>query len=164
MKLKGFTLIELVMVIVLLGIVSASAFVAISSYKCHYLMAAAEKLSSDLRYARNLALASSKWHGAVFSGNTYTVYETDGVNDIPISNPEREGEDFIINISDNYDDVSISSVNIASGNKVEFDPYGVPFSDKTGVPISSNGFVSLLKGGNCVVVTISPTSGAVTIQ
>lgn len=160
---RGFTLIELVMVLALLSIVAVVAFVAIGSFQTHHLYAAAEKVAGDLRYAKNLALTSTKWHGVSFNvdADTYSLYETDGITDTAIKKPEDPGQDFIVDLSDDYSGVSISSVDIDGGTKVEFDPYGAPWTDKTGSAIAAVGIITL---SDDVTVRIAPETGRIYIE
>lgn len=164
---NGFTLIELIMVMVLLSIVSVTAFIAISSYRTQHLYAAAERIAGDLRYAKNLALTSTKWHGVVFNvdpANTYSLYETDGLTDTLIKKPEDPGQDFTVNLSQDYSGISISNVSISGGSQVEFNPYGAPYTDKTGSALTSTGIITLSGGGPTASVCISPESGRIDIQ
>ncbi len=160
---RAFTLIELVMVIVLLSIVSVVAFISITSYQSQHLYAAAERVAGDLRYAKNLALTSTKWHGVSFdvAGDTYSLYETDGAVDTNIKDLQDPGEDFIVDLSDDYQGVTISSVDIDGGSQVEFSPLGVPYTDKTGSAIASIGIITL---SNDVTVRIAPETGRVYIE
>ena len=156
-------MIELIMVIVLLSIVAVVAFISIASFQTHHLYAAAEKVAGDLRYAKNLALTSTKWHGVYFNvaGDTYRLYETDGTVDTNLLDLQDPGQDFIVDLSDDYQGVTISSVNIDGGTKVEFDPYGVPWTDKTGSATASIGAITL---SDNVTVLIAPETGRIYIQ
>jgi len=161
---KGFTLIELVMVIVILGIVSVVGFIAISSYQTQHLYAAAERIAGDLRYAKNLALTSTKWHGVAFDAgnNTYRLYETDGEIDTAIKSPINPSTDYVVDLSDDYKGVTMSDVDIDDGIQVEFSPLGVPYTDKkTGNAILSVGIITL---SDDVTIRIAVETGRVSIQ
>lgn len=163
---SAFTLIELVMVIVLIAIMAATVSVVISSYQTQHLRAAAERIASDLRYAKSLALSSARWHGAAFQAapvNTYNLYETDGTTDTNLKKPEDMSKDFIINLVSEYQGVTLTAVNIGGGSKVEFSPYGVPFTDKNGSAIAAAGVITLSGNGSTVTAVISPESGRVSI-
>lgn len=170
----GHTLIELVMVVALLGIIAFVAFISITSYKTHHLYAAAERLANDLRYAKNLALTSGRWHGVSFSGSTYAIYETDGATDTSIKNPAKPAEDYVVDLLADYDDVSISSLVNLDTDKVEFNPSGIPYDDKNGSALALTGSVVLAglgAGGGCTCngvtylsVNISVQTGRISIQ
>jgi prepilin-type N-terminal cleavage/methylation domain-containing protein len=209
---RAFTLIELIMVMVLLSIVMVTAFINISSYRTQHLYAAAERVADDLRYAKNLALTTTKWHGVIFSAggvgliepafsgksgaayafgppppsssttttttlppaippsslslgqNQYAIFVTNGITDTIIKKPEDSTQDYIINVSNDYPGVTISSVNIDGINRVEFSPLGVPYTDTNANPISSIGIITLSGGGSTVTVRIAPESGRVYVQ
>lgn len=158
-------MIELVMVIVLLGIIAVTSFVVIRSYQTHHLYAAAERIAADLRYAKNLALTTTKWHGASFNllTDTYQLYETDGATDTVIEKPEDPAEGFVVDLANEYRGVGISSVNIDGGNKVEFSPLGIPYTDRNGSAIASTATITLSSGGSSVRVQIAPQSGRIYI-
>jgi len=59
--------------------------------------------------------------------------------------------------------IVISSVNIAGGTKVLFDPRGIPH-DENFVPLSSDGVVTLEYQGRIVEIHIKPETGNVVIQ
>lgn len=164
----AFTFIEMVMVIVLLGIVLAIGFVSINSYQTHHQRTAAERIANDLRMARNLALSSAKWHGVIFStiNNNYSVYSTDGTTDTLLKKTYDPGQDYIVNIASDYQNVVISSVSIGGvGVKVEFDPYGVPWTDKNGSQLGSNGIITLTAGdGSTSNILIEPNTGRISVQ
>jgi len=167
MKKKGVTLIELVATMVVIAILALIAFVALEPYKGIKLRTAAEKLSLDLLYTRNLALATVKWYGVSFEAdpaNSYIVYETDGTTDTLIKDPSLPGKDFIINIKDVYDGVMISQVQIAGGNKIEFDPMGTPFPDKGATRLTVEAAVVLSYRGLTAEVRVTPRTGRSYIQ
>jgi len=170
MRARGFTLIELVMVMVLLSIVSVVAYISLGSYKSHHLSAAAEKVAVDLRYAKNLALSSTKWHGVAFPvnpANTYNIYETDGTtDDTNIKSLLDPSQDFIVNISDDFGGVTISNVDIFGVRQVEFSPLGEPYTDKTdpAPDIDDTGEITLTIGDSSLTVEISRETGRIYIQ
>ena len=161
---RGFTLTEVVMVMVILSIVAVSSFVVISSYKTHELYAAAERIASDLRYAKNSAQSSGTWHGILFNvspTNTYTVYYTDGTTDTNLADPSNPGVNYTVNVYSNYRGVTISEVNIGSGSKVEFNPFGAPYTDKTGSALTTAGTITLSLGSDSRTVYIEAETGRI---
>lgn len=172
---KGWTLIELIMVMVLLGIVSVVAFINISSYRTQHLYAAAERIANDLRYVKNLALTTSKWHGVSFTSSTYTLYETDGVIDTTLKSLISPAQGYVVNLGTDYHGVSISALVNLAGAKVEFSPLGVPYTDKNGFALVSTAQIVLSgtgASGGCascggtafLSVYIDPQTGRIYIQ
>ena len=73
---EGFTLVELVVVITLLGILSWLAYPSLAAIGEIRLDTAARRVVSDLRYAQNRAICSHTVHGVRFDvgEGRYTVY------------------------------------------------------------------------------------------
>ena len=167
MKKKGFTLVELITVITVMIILVAVGFITLDPYKAVKLDAAAKKVAMDLRYAQNLALSTVKWLGISFEAdplNTYTVYQTDGMIDSVIENPSELGKDFIVDLFDYFGGVKISNVNFGGGNKIEFNPLGVPYDDKNGSTLTEEAVVALSYRGLAKEIRITPNTGRVYIQ
>lgn len=164
---RGFTIIELVMVTVVTGALAVVAMIAIwgamTSFKID---AAATKVISDLRYAQHLARTYNGWYGVDFSidpDNHYDVYATDGSTDTAVQNPANRTENLQIDVEDEYG-VTISAVNIAGGDKVEFNPLGTPYDDKLGSKLSTAGTITLTHGASTRIVQIIPNTGKAELQ
>jgi prepilin-type N-terminal cleavage/methylation domain-containing protein len=167
MKDKGFTLIEIVIVLMLAGVLSAFALISLDPSRGVKLEAAARKVKADLMYTRSMALSMAKWYGISFEAdpaNTYSVYQTDGTSDTIIQNPAQLGEDFIISLHDYYSGVKICSVNIGGGNKIEFHPLGTPYPDRNGSPLAGVCLVTLECQGLTRTILITPNTGRIGIQ
>ncbi|MFA5839423.1 MAG: GspH/FimT family pseudopilin [Candidatus Margulisiibacteriota bacterium] len=161
---RGFTLTELVMVMVILSIIAVGSFVVISSYKTHELYAAAERIATDLRYAKNSAQSSGSWHGVLFDvspTNTYTVYSTDGTADTNLSDPLDSNLVYTVNVYSNYRGVSITGASFGTGSKVEFNPFGTPYDDKTGSALTTAGIITLSLGSESRIIYIEPDTGRI---
>jgi len=72
--MKGFTLIEAVAVMLLLGILAAVVILRSSPFGGVKLEAATRKVASDVRYARELSLATQKRAGLLLSSSGYSLY------------------------------------------------------------------------------------------
>ncbi|MBI5399882.1 type II secretion system protein [Candidatus Saganbacteria bacterium] len=165
MKRQGFTLTELVIVLVIIGILAVVASLSLNSSKSVKLEAGTKKIIADLLYTRNLSLSTAKWYGMSFEVapvNSYQVYTTDGSSDTLVEDPSNLGKNFIVNLSDLYGGVNIVGVSIGGGNKVEFHPYGRPFNDRSGAAIATTGLITLEYGGSTKTIFITPDTGVVT--
>lgn len=167
MAKKSYTLIELVIVIGVLAMLAVSVVVYTGFYKKIQLDSAAQEVAADIRHAQSLAMSTTTWYGIVFypsPGNYYSVYTTNGTIDSIIKKPESNDRDYTINLSSDYG-ISITSVNIGGGSKVEFNPLGTPYADKNGSPIAgTNNTIILSAGGVSKTIRISETSGRVYIE
>lgn len=163
----AFTLVELAIIIVVVGIIAVFSSLAINTVvKSIQLTGAAYKLVSDMRYAQNMANATGKWYGISFEvspANTYTLYTTTGTLDTVISDPTKPGSDFNVDLYEDFS-VSISTLELGSGNKVEFHPLGTPYDDKEGNIISPEGIVVLTRDSSSKTVRITKDTGRVYLQ
>ena len=162
---KGVTLIELIIVLLIVGILSSLTYIAFSSQNVLRLDAAARKVAVDLMYVRNLSLSMAKWYGVSFEANpanSYTAYETDGSTDTIIPDPSR-GDNFVVNLFQQFGQTKISSINIGAGKKVEFHPLGIPYTDKNGLAITTTGLISLEYAGAYRTVAITPNTGNIEV-
>lgn len=167
MKNRAFTLVEMIMVMIIITILSVTAMISLNAMGTVRLDAAAKRMAADIRFARSLALSTSRWYGVsvgVDPSNNYTIYQTDGVTDTPIKDPAALQKDLSINLSNVYNGVVITSVNIGGGSKVEFHPLGTPYTDKNGAAISAPGTISLEYGGKSKTITITPNTGKIGVQ
>ena len=70
---NGFTTIEVISILVILGILSAVAISKVASTATYSLVAEADVLRMHLRYAQYRALSDDVSWGMSFTGNTYTL-------------------------------------------------------------------------------------------
>ena len=84
MNSKGFTLIELVMILVLIGIMAVFAAPRLGTITATNAGAFADKLRTDIRYAQNLAMTKNQAYRVYFNGapapnpGYAVVYDTSG--------------------------------------------------------------------------------------
>lgn len=167
MNRKGYTLIELSISMVILVVISVFIMIAVlNSVRAVSLGNAANKVVSDLLLAQSLANASGQWYGVNFEAspvNRYTVYKTTGAVDSTIEDPGKKGAPLVVDPVTSFG-VSISSVNISGGTKIEFSPLGTPYDDKTGSPISAEAIIVLSRDSASRSVRITPNTGRIYIQ
>jgi MSHA pilin protein MshC len=77
-KESGFTLVELVVIIIVLGIISAFALPRFFNLNQYQQRAAYDEVASALRYAQKLAVGSGCAVQVVFAGNTYALQQNVG--------------------------------------------------------------------------------------
>src|SRR4051812_38065552 len=82
---SGFTLIEILVVVVILGIASAIVIPQIGSREDLNVATAARALMADLIYAQNLAIAKQKSYYVRFYGQNYSVCDANTL--VPIDHP-----------------------------------------------------------------------------
>lgn len=97
---KAVTVIELIVVLAIMGIISLAAIAKVGSYDSLYLEAATQRLLSDLRYVRDLAMTNSDgYYGLRFQwldwGSLYVKKYNSYFSDSPsLSNQEEVNNPF----------------------------------------------------------------------
>ncbi len=168
MRGKGFTSVQLVIVLLLLAATSVFAAIAVHGAVTTFkLNSAAARMIADVEYARNLACTHGEWYGILFQinpTNHYSVYKTDGIADTNVVDPVNPSQSLVVDVAGSLGGVVIGAVNVAGGNKVEFNPLGIPYDDKNGAPLAAAGTVTLSYGGSQKVIEIKKNTGRVGVQ
>ena len=174
MRKSGFTIIEIIMVIVLLSIL-AFVVIARGGYYPVKLNGAGEKLLSDIRYAKRLAMTNHRIYGILFdvSENSYTVYDYGEPPLDPeeepsaVEDPYRPGDPLTVDYQDEdgyYNGIEIISAVFGETNELRFDSFGVPYGapdDDNDNKLEENGGVELGYRGNDFIITVIPRTGKV---
>lgn len=86
---RGFTLIEIVMVLLLIAILAVVVIPRLGTYTGMQLEVAAKKVASDIRYAQSLAMANrtAQWQRITFDADTdsYRIYSKTGSVKDPVT-------------------------------------------------------------------------------
>jgi type II secretory pathway pseudopilin PulG len=156
---KSYTIIELIMVIVIVGILAASSIPRFQSFYYIKLNGAMKKVASDIRYAQQLAISRHESYNIIF--NTATeAYEIRRVSDNSYAtNPFSRGN-FIVNFTSDpqYNGIKIDSTSF--GGTLQFDWQGIP-RNGAGTALSAEGSVAFSYQGNAMTINITPNTGRV---
>jgi len=162
---SGYTLIELVIVIALLGILSYSAAPSILPLLPIRREAAAYKVLADVRHARALSIATQIPHGILFEGDPahrYSVFEQTSNN--IILDPARPNIPMVVQLnSPPYAGVRLTSANFEGASVFRFGPTGAP-QNMAGQDLSTIGSVVLSYAEADTIVRVLPITGRVEIQ
>ncbi len=163
-RVRAFTMVEIIVVMVILIIAAMLAVPMVSSAADMQLQTAANVITADLEYAKNLAITRQKSYSVVFSPGTssYEIHDSSGV----IAHPQRAGMGFVVSFENEkrLNRVSILSVDFDSVQTISFDYLGSPYSGLgTATPLNS-GVITLQADANTAVVNIEPVTGYITTQ
>jgi prepilin-type N-terminal cleavage/methylation domain-containing protein len=155
---NGFTLIEIIIVMVIISIAALLAIPMLSSVGDIQVRAAADMIAGDLEYAKSMAISRQKTYKVIFdtAAESYrlAVYEN-GIT-TTITHPVNVGKLYSVDFANDsrVNQVNIDSVSFA-GSEVDFDSIGSP---------SSGGVVTLKAGGKTVTVTVEAGTGFISVS
>jgi MSHA pilin protein MshC len=156
---KGFTLIELVMILVLVGILAVFIAPRLPNITASNAISFSDKLRADIRYAQNLSMTRNARYRVYFNSGPapnpgYAV--TDSTPAI-VQDPAGGGNlSVTLNIG-NYAGITGIAV-VPLYTFIEFDSLGRPY-DNAGNPLVAG--VNLTISPGAAIVSISPQTGAV---
>ncbi len=159
---RGFTMVELAVVMVIVGVLAAAAIPAMTGLGSTRARVAARQLARDITFARERAITTGSvvWVSLDVPGNAYTILEeqlgspgrggaaalTDPATGRSFAQPLNSGE---------FAGVVITGVSLGAGHEVGFDWRGRP-RDSALASLSSAGTITLSEGCS---VTIQPETG-----
>ncbi len=148
--MRGFTAVETILTVSLLGMIALAAVVLFPSSGMVYLKAAAEQVRSDIAFAQQNAMNTGQTSGVQFVSNgSYTVYQ--GTTATPLNSPLTK-QPLVVSLAVNYPGVSISD-----NYTVEFNAFGSPTS-------GGGGSVTISKGSSSKTISVTANTGKVVIQ
>ena len=152
----GFTLIEIVVVLVLISIIAAAVFQRSISTDQMNFRSQFDKIRNQVRYPQSIAMKHSEWWGFACDTNDYWIFT--GTNKDDVSKQRR---------LPGQNDVKISladlGVAVTSGPfTVIFDSYGIPYSPDSNTKMSAQQQIDLTdSGSNSKSFYILPETGLV---
>jgi prepilin-type N-terminal cleavage/methylation domain-containing protein len=159
---SGFTVIEILIVLVIIGIAAAMVVPMISSAASVQIRSAAEIIAADLEYAKSMAISRGQKFAVVFDKTTdsYCIKDQDGNI---IAHPVKKGFNYVMDFrNDNrLNKVDIVNVNFDATSCVKFDYLGSPYNGNDNS--LNSGIITLQAGGMTTTVSVEPVTGFISI-
>lgn len=163
----GFTLTELIMVVVILGVLAVAAIPIINNFVEAWRPDAARMIQANLRYAEELAVTSNRHTRIAFNvaGNSYTITQETSAGSgtyANIANPATKENPFTVDFDtlSEFQGITISAVSFDGQTTLEFDSLGRPYSVSGSTPtlLAANGSITL---NGALTITVTKNTGLV---
>lgn len=151
---RGFTIIEILIVVVILAIAAMTAIPMMSSAGSVQVRSVSNMIAADLEYAKSLAITKGQDFTVVFDtgGDSYRIEDQSGST---IAHPVKKGFDYVIDLQDEgLDKADIAGADFAGTSEVTFDYLGSP---------DNGGTVSVQGGGRTVTISVEAVTGYITV-
>jgi prepilin-type N-terminal cleavage/methylation domain-containing protein len=156
--MRGFTLIELVAVLILIAILAVAVFPRVPEKESLTIKGRAEQLASDIRYVQTLSMTRGERFCIAISGTGYRLQGTTA-NACDASKPETHPAGLTQPIAICGSDCTVT----APTATIQFDGLGVPWNS-AGDTALGNSTVTISDAGGSKQVQISQTTGRVVVQ
>ncbi|MHC4221198.1 MAG: prepilin-type N-terminal cleavage/methylation domain-containing protein [Planctomycetota bacterium] len=161
----AFTLVEIMVVVIILGIAAAIVVPMAGSASGMQLSSAATKIAADMEYAKSIAISRQQNYSVIFdaANDSYEIRVTGEAD--PIEHPVKRGFDYAVDFQEesNLDQVGIFSAVFGSTSEIIFDYLGSP-KDGSGNDLSAEGVITLKADGSTKTVSVEPVTGFMTIS
>jgi prepilin-type N-terminal cleavage/methylation domain-containing protein len=173
---SGFTMIEILCVVVIFAIAAAIVFAGLSSQSDLQADSAAREIMSDILYAQNRAIATQQnvfvtfnTTGSASSGlPAYTFALCSALPTTYLTNPVTHANYTTAWSSDVWSVSSVSITDSSTGLATSsfcFNSLGTPCSSSnTSLPLTASAVVHVTSGAASVTITINPNTGDATVQ
>ena len=162
---KGFSLVELIIVVTIMGILAWVAYPRLTATTEIKIDAAARRVAADLRYAQNRAIGTRVVHGLLFdaAAESYKVFAPTPAT--PAVDPADRARSLAVDFTrrPEFKGVTIVSAAFGATPGVKFDYFGVP-RDTAGTDIAATGRVVLACGALLDTIEVTPGTGKVTVR
>lgn len=165
-SVQGFTLVEILVVVIILGIASAVIIPQMGTRDDLRVAAGARVVMSDLMYAQNRAIVTQRRHYLRFAGSAYTLYD-DAAMTTPVTHPVNKTP-YVVQFGaggqSGLDRVDIGSASFDGAATLGFDELGSPFSVDGGgseAPLLNAGSLRVFGGPFALTVSIEPYTGEI---
>jgi type II secretion system protein H len=163
---RGFTMIELMVVLAIIAIAAAIVVPIASSAGTMQLRAAVTMVAADLEYAKSMSISRGQRYSVVFdsANEQYRIVDPNGTT---ITHPVKVGQPYAVNFRN---DSRLNGVDIVSATfdgvlAVGFDYLGIPYSvGASPAPLLNSGVITLQAGGVTRTVRVEAVTGYISIS
>lgn len=157
-KIQGFSLIELIMVIIVISILAVVPFISMPGPGLN-LDAQGQKLANDIRYAQSFSMTK---------GQRYRLVITTGTSSYQILNTAGTAVRFASgNTTTTLNSgISFGTLTNLPNSLIAFDGEGIPYTTtgSPGTALAANATIPLQSSSSTTNVIITPITGTVTVQ
>jgi len=168
---RGFTLIEILGVVFILGVMAAVILPQLGTTNDQNSMAAARTVMADLLYAQSRAISLQKMHYVQFNTSNGTYQVMTSVSPAVVINNPVSGQGYTVTFGSSsttgLQSMSLGSANFDGQTVIAFDSMGVPYSYNTSTSTATalvSGTIVLTSGTASSTITVAPFSGQLSVQ
>lgn len=152
-RIRGFSLFELVAVLVIVGILAVFAMPQLMTTQSITLPALKAQLVANIRYTQSLAMSRGQRYRINFTASTYQITDMGGA---PIVQPSTASTAPI-----SVSPATLSGYNPPlTGNYVAFDGKGAPYVSAVAA-LASTATIAITSGSDSASIAIAPETGRV---
>lgn len=159
---SGFTLVEVLIVVVIIAIAAMTVVPMISSAASVQIRSAADMIAADLEYTKSMAISRGQRYSMVFDKDTesYAIKNQAGAT---IAHPVKKGFDYVVDFRNDsrLDKVDIANVDFDATSEIKFDYLGSPYNGNDN-PLNS-GIINLQAGGATATIIVEPVTGFISV-
>lgn len=165
---RGFTLVEILCVVVILGIASAVIIPQLGTRGDLKAASAARVVMADLMYAQNRAIAKQSTVYVMFDLSAKCIRVQEGSTPTTITHPVTQ-KTYVTTFGSNGDtgltDVEIDSASFDGSEYIAFDELGAPYSyvSSTGLTALTTGQIKISSDGYVLTLNIEPYTGEISV-
>ena len=167
----GFTLIEILGVVIILGILAAVILPRLGSTSDQNAMAAARTVMADLLYAQSRSISLQQMHYVKFNTTSGTYQVMTSISPAVVISSPVSGQPYTVTFgsssSTGLQTMQLGSASFDGQTVIAFDSMGVPYSYNASTSTATalvSGTIVVTSGTASSTITVAPYSGQLSVQ